>query len=78
MVKMDEENRRHILEIEKISRFPTGIGRIDRGECPLGRLNPMVCMFCSYGHMLECHHPMTCEKAECSHWQMQMDEEAND
>jgi hypothetical protein len=78
MVPIDEESRKRISDLEKNSRFPTGIGRIDRGECPLGGLNPMECMFCSYGHMLECHYPYTCEEAQCSHWEREMDEEAND
>ncbi len=29
--------------------------------------NMMAAFFCSYGHMLECHFPMTCEEADCSH-----------
>ena len=32
------------------------------------------CMFCSYGHMLECHYPFTCDEAECSHYQQEMEE----
>lgn len=44
------------------------------GECPLGGLNPMACMFCSYGHMTECHYPETCEEANCSHYQVEMEE----
>jgi len=31
------------------------------------RCTPMQAMFCPYGHMLECHRPLTCEEAECSH-----------
>jgi len=57
-----------IKEIEAHSRFPTGIGKVERGECELGARSPMACMFCSYGHMLECHYPHTCEEARCSHW----------
>jgi len=45
------------------------------GECPLGGANPMACMFCSYGHMTECHYPYTCEEAECSHYQQEMEAE---
>lgn len=29
--------------------------------------NPMAAMFCPYGHMMECHYPMNCEQAQCSH-----------
>jgi len=37
-------------------------------SCPIGAVSPMACMFCPYGHMLECHHPYTCEEAECNHY----------
>ena len=57
-------------------RFPTGIGRITRGECPIGAFSPMGCMLCEYGHMLECHHPMNCEEAKCSHYRSAMEAEA--
>lgn len=36
--------------------------------------NMMSCMFCPYGHMLECHYPMTCEEAECDHYQIETNE----
>ena len=36
--------------------------------CP----NPMAPMFCPYGHMLECHYPMTCSEAECSHYEREI------
>ena len=76
MVEMSDESRENLSELEKHSRFPTGVGRVTRGECPIGAFSPMGCMFCSYGHMLECHHPMTCEEAECSHYQAEMAAEA--
>lgn len=31
------------------------------------------CMFCSYGHMLECHYPFTCDEAECDHYKSEME-----
>lgn len=65
---MDEKSKRNIEEIEKTSRFPTGIGRIMRGECPKGAVSPAACMFCMEGHTLECHAGMTCSEAECSHY----------
>jgi len=58
-----------IKEIEANSGFPTGIGKIERGECELGARSPMACMFCTFGHMLECHYPHTCEEARCSHYE---------
>lgn len=70
---MDEKTREHINEIETRSRFPTGVGRIDRGDCPADGLNPMACMFCPYGHLLECHYPYTCEEVECSHYKAEME-----
>lgn len=65
---MDEESRKRIDELERLSGKPSGVGRMDRGECPLGGINAMACMFCPYGHMLECHYPLTCDEAECSHY----------
>lgn len=67
-VDMSQESRQQLKKLEENSRFPTGVGRIDRGECPLGSLTPMSCMFCEFGHMLECHHPYTCDEIECSHY----------
>lgn len=75
MVNMDEKSRKNIEEMEKHSRFPTGVGRIDRGECPIDGLTPMNCMFCDFGHMLECHYPHTCKEAECSHYLQGQDTE---
>lgn len=45
------------------------------GQCPIGATSPMACTFCSFGHMLECHHPLTCNEAECSHWRDAADQE---
>lgn len=30
--------------------------------------NLIACMFCSYGHMMECHHPYTCDSQYCNHY----------
>lgn len=46
-----------------------------RGNCPLGGTNPMACMLCSFGHMTECHYPLTCQEAECSHYRQEMEAE---
>jgi hypothetical protein len=43
--------------------------------CP----NPMVAFFCQTGHMLECHYPLNCEDAMCSHlakYDMDFEEDA--
>ena len=37
--------------------------------------HPMAAMFCSFGHMLECHYPMSCEEAVCAHFLDQIDGE---
>jgi hypothetical protein len=31
--------------------------------CP----DAMAAMFCPHGHMLECHFPLDCNQAQCSH-----------
>lgn len=49
-----------------------------RGECHMGGTNPMACMFCDFGHMADCHYPLTCEEAECSHYQQEMEDEGQD
>ena len=28
--------------------------------------------FCMTGHMLECHYPMSCQEAECSHYEREV------
>jgi hypothetical protein len=38
------------------------------GKCPLGARNPMACMLCSYGHMVSCHYPLSCDEANCNHY----------
>lgn len=30
---------------------------------------PLAALLCLTGHMLECHYPLTCEQANCSHFQ---------
>lgn len=45
-----------------------GLHLIEAGVCPAGAVLATACTFCQYGHMTECHHPLTCEEAECSHY----------
>jgi len=66
---MDQKTKGNLEQMEKSSRFVPGVLKIERGECPLGPGTPMKCMFCPYGHMLECHYPMTCDEAMCSHYE---------
>ena len=40
-------------------------------RCPHG----MAAMVCPYGHMLECHFPLTCAEAECEHYRRAEEEE---
>jgi hypothetical protein len=61
-----------------MSRFPTGIDQIKNGLCPMKALGPHACMFCQFGHLLECHYPHTCEEAECDHYRANMAEEDYD
>lgn len=48
-------------------KYEPGIARIAAGECPIGGKTPMACQFCPVGHMMECHHPLSCDQAKCSH-----------
>lgn len=54
-------------------KFEPGIARIVAGECPLKAKSAMACTFCQVGHMLECHYSLTCEQAQCSHYQREAD-----
>ncbi len=64
---LSEITRKTIVELEKGSRYPTGMGRVDRGECPIHAWTPERCRLCEYGHMMCCHWPMTCGEADCGH-----------
>lgn len=35
--------------------------------------NPLQATFCMHGHMLECHTPMTCQEAQCQHYERSKD-----
>lgn len=48
-------------------KYEPGIVKIKTGTCPRGANQPMSCMFCPTGHLLECHEPMTCDQAKCNH-----------
>ncbi|MBA7666061.1 hypothetical protein ES703_74136 [subsurface metagenome] len=48
-----------------------GMYKIATGNCPLVAVSPLACMFCEYGHMLDCHYPHDCKEAECSHYQVE-------
>jgi hypothetical protein len=60
------------IKIGKVKMImESGIDRIAKGECLINGSSPMACMFCSFGHMTDCHYPMTCEEAKCSHYREQ-------
>ena len=65
---MSDSTRETLKQLELLSPFPTGVGQIERGQCPLGARTPMSCMVCEFGHMLDCHYPLDCEEAQCSHY----------
>ena len=58
--------------------YPAGKDQILLGKCPKGATSAMACMFCTEGHVLECHAGMTCEEAECDHYQAQQLIDRND
>lgn len=55
-------------------KYEPGLVRIKTGTCPMKSSHPMSCMFCMCGHMLSCHYPMTCEEAECDHYQREQED----
>jgi len=66
---IEEEDARKQAE-EQIDSM--GIVKIATGKCPRGAVCPLACMVCEFGHMTFCHHPFTCEEAQCSHYQREM------
>ena len=68
MSNLDKSSRESIAWAEKRLGHATGIGRVDRGECPVLAKSPIACTFCVFGHMLDCHYPQTCEEANCGHY----------
>ena len=69
MMNIDRNSQEVIDKAERELRHAIGIGLITRGECPLGARAPTACMLCRFGHLMDCHHPKTCEQANCSHYQ---------
>ncbi|MFQ6076935.1 MAG: hypothetical protein ACE5Z5_12545 [Candidatus Bathyarchaeia archaeon] len=72
---MGEDIEKELMKLPPEMRYQTGVWKTTHGECPRGGFTPMACMFCPYGHMLECHYPMTCEEAQCDHYLQEMEEE---
>ena len=70
---MDQQD--NTLQDPGPGRYESGKAKIDSGRCPIGASNVVACMFCTFGHMLECHHPLNCREANCEHWQARTAEE---
>ena len=66
-VSEDEANQVASKEVDSL-----GIAKTSTGQCPLGHASSMACMFCGFGHMTDCHYPLTCEQANCSHYQSEV------
>ena len=66
-VPEDEASRVASKEVESM-----GAAKTSTSQCPIGGTGPMACMFCQYGHMTDCHYPLTCEEANCSHYQSEV------
>ena len=69
-VPEDEAKEMASKEVDSLGAVKTSTG-----QCPLGGTNAMACMFCQFGHMTHCHYPYTCEDANCSHYQAEMEAE---
>jgi len=63
-VPEDEAKETASKEVDSLGAVKTSTG-----QCPMGGTSPMACMFCQFGHMTDCHYPLTCEQANCSHFQ---------
>lgn len=48
-----------------------GADLVKAGKCPLGYANLFACIVCEVGHLTECHYPLRCHEAGCSHMQYQ-------
>lgn len=62
-----EERIRGFFTMLLIGKYEPGIVRIEAKECPRKAISSTYCTFCQFGHLLECHHPMNCLQANCSH-----------
>jgi len=50
-----------------MSKYPAGYRVIEEGKCPREPRSALGCMFCTEGHMTECHQGMDCYEAQCDH-----------
>lgn len=56
-----------ITEAASRGKYPAGIDVIHQKQCPIHATSGMGCMFCTFGHMTECHYPQRCVEADCTH-----------
>ena len=66
-VPEEDAQRTASKEVDSLGAIKTS-----SGQCPMGGTSPMACMFCQFGHMTDCHYPLTCEQANCSHCQSEI------
>lgn len=67
-----EQRIAEFFRMMHLGEYEPGYVKVKEGYCPLNAVAVIACQFCPFGHMLECHHPMTCEqtrtaKVKCSH-----------
>jgi len=72
LMQIEVKTTEDILKIRNLERNLT----LEKGYvyCPLIQANtPNIakCMWCSFGHMTECHHPYTCNSEYCNHYNYQ-------
>nr|BDI55014.1 MAG: hypothetical protein [uncultured archaeon] len=70
LMQIEVKTIEDILKIRNLERILTS----ERGYvyCPLIKANTpniMKCMFCSFGHMTECHYPYTCNSEYCNRYE---------
>lgn len=56
-----------LLGMILLGKYEPGFVKIKEGYCPINAVSTMACTFCQFGHATECHHPMSCSEAKCSH-----------
>ncbi len=71
---MTEATRECLRQLGELQGRPTGILRIEMGECPWGATAGISCVLCSSGHLMDCHFPQSCEEAQCEHWKRAQEE----
>lgn len=55
------------MQMFPIGKYPPGFLKIRHERCELKAAHEGACMFCQFGHIMECHYKMRCDEAMCSH-----------